>query len=367
MNNIISYRVGFIALLLCLATTSLSGCMLDFEICAPNGYGEGIQLYSFSLESPQVSEIVADVNLRVSSIKSVAPGANGNDFYIGIDNRIVHYSFHTLPVTVTSFTVADAQNLTIAPNRLKFLHNSAKDPKYLGIVDTSGDNIGSVPVLESTIRVQSAQWLNDHKVAYFAQDTTLGDGIYIADLMESRVHKVMAAQEINEFVLSKDESKLVFSEMRRDEIGNRFSILVYVDLNNDHRKDLVRGGRWPEFVADDHKILYRDNNSISLLNLDGNFTELAVKVNWTQYYNISADRNSLLLITQENNSYNIRLVKLNNGTQSIIANVSDFTIVLASHWDSITTSILRAPFFSEDGQSAYVFVERKYYNDGCRD
>lgn len=366
MNNWNSYRGTLAATMLFLASIGLTSCMRDFEICAPNGYGEGIQLYSFSLESPHVPEIVADVKLRVSSIKSVTPGTNGNDFYIGIDNRIVHYSFHTLPVTVTSFTVADAQNLAISPNRLKFLHDSTKDPKYLGIVDTSGDNIGSVPVLESTTRVQSAQWLNDHKVAYFAQDSTLGDGIYIADLIELSAEKVTSGQELNGFALSKDEFKLVVSEMRRDEVGNRYDMLVFVDLKNGHRNDLVNG-RWPEFVADDQKILYRDDNGIALLNLDGNFTELAIKAYYVQYYNISVDRSSLLLITQENSTYNVRLVKLDSGTHSIIANVSDFTIVLASHWDGISRSVLRAPFFSDDEQSAYVFAERMYYNDGCRD
>jgi hypothetical protein len=366
MNNWISYRGVLFAAVLLLVNIGLTGCMLDFEICAPNGYGEGTQLYSFSVESPKESEIVAHVNHRVFSIKTVTPGVIGNDFHIVMDNRIIHYSFHTLPFVVTSHIVADARNLAISPDRLRFLHDSTKDPKYLGIVDASGDNIGSVPFLESTTRVQSAQWLNDHKVAYFAQDSTLGDGIYIADLIELSTEKVTSGKELNGFALSKDESKLVVSEMRRDEVGNRYDMLVFVDLKNGHRNDLVRG-RWPEFVAGDQKILYRDDNGIALLNLDGNFTELTIKTYWAQYYNISVDRNSLILITQENSSYNVRLVKLDSGTQSIIANVSDFTIVLASHWDSITTSILRAPFFSEDGKSAYVYVERKYYNNGCPD
>src|SRR5690606_3977747 len=218
------------------------------------------------------------------------------------------------------------------------------------------------PIPESTTEIIYAQWVNNQNVAYFAQDSVKGNGIYLANIDGSAVEKIYSVEETGGFDMSTDMTSLIVSELRRNDQGNWINMLVLVDLSKGNKRDLVHGVT-PDFVANDQKIVFRNGVGISLLNLNGNNIELSVKVHWFQFYHISMDRTSFITISEET----IIWVNILEGATLNLGKASDFKAFRAPHWDDEVTTRLRTPFLSADGKKAYVFVYRSYVDDGCPD
>jgi hypothetical protein len=365
MDALIEHRIRFVLATLVITSTFLSGCSDElggFSSCKGTTIEVQNMLYSFNLDTPAQSEIIAYFGNEGSKVANIRPGRSGNDFIMTSGNKIFHISMLTSPVTKTIYTIPNASSLMISPDGGKFMHGT-DNVKRITIVDTMGQFITMVPILSSVTRVHYTQWANDRTLAFFAHDSVSGKGVYLTDINTGNVTKIYSVDDSGGFDLSPDLQTLVVSEVRTDDQGNSRLTIAHVDLATGSKIDLANGSN-PKIVVGGQKVLYKNGSYLSLVDMHGNKSDLLLHDHWIHPYSLSTDSNSIIAAVQVGESTQIKWVDLRDERTVDMGTVADFKTVVAPHWDTVESK-LHSPFLAADGNKAFVFVYRYYYSDGC--
>lgn len=231
-----------------------------------------------------------------------------------------------------------------------------KNNSGIWVSNIEGDTKRRIPKADSLYTLIAPKWYIDNNRLVVA---AAKQGIWIVDLIDSTYTKI-SDRSSDQYDLSEDGSKIVLQENE----SSGYPLIRYKFINSEDLITLNRGTS-PKFINNDNAIIFEQSDGIYASDLEGEKKKIFSKTGGgdrsrNRQVAVSPDNYSLGYADQEG------LHIYDTSTEKILftSDIDEFMPSETGSWNSITIQISEL-IFSEDNETIYFIVDRRFFSDGC--